>query len=80
MKLKYLAIASIAAALAAPAIAQDNPVAAEVKSESRTEAKVVRHSHMDEKHGTRVADKPVDAARKPKSKPLHDHRREHKQQ
>ncbi len=80
MKLHCLAAALIAAALAAPAFAQDKPVAAEVKTEAKTEAKVARHSHMDEKYGTRTADKPQDATPKPKKKPLHEHAKFHKQQ
>lgn len=80
MKLHYLAAALIAAALAAPAFAQDKSVAAEVKAEAKTQTQATRHSHMDEKLGTRTADKPVNATPKAKKKPLHDHGKMHKQQ
>ncbi len=83
MKLHYFAIALIAAALAAPAVAQDKAApAADQKSEVKAVPNVPvtkPHSHLEDRQGI-VASQPAVAQAQPAKKPLHNHAKFHKQQ
>lgn len=82
MKLHYFTATLIAAALAAPAFAQDKPAPAVEKAQAKQvqkKAKVKPHSHLEDRQGIVAVQPDADKAQ-PSKKPLHNHAKFHKQQ
>ena len=80
MKLHYLVASLVAAALAAPAIAQDNSAqASETASTKAEQKKPTPHNHVADRYGMLPAQASADPAQ-PAKQPAHDHGRIHKQQ
>ncbi len=82
MKPHHFVAASIAAALAAPAFAQDRSAPAAEEAQAKIVQKKSKdrpHSHLQDRQGIVAAQLPPDQAR-PAKKPLHDHAKFHKQQ